>query len=248
MAENLTFDPYAAVNLHFRRARNATKKFVFTQNGSAYDLSSTTLQLNVRTSSGQTTNILQRISGNGLTIGGAGNNELTVSFSEIHTDLAPRIYYWELYNATNKTTWLAGQFTIYVGVVDPIDTSLSITINTDPSVVNVDISDCCYSDVDVEPNTITTDYTLALTDAWGTVELNSATDKTVTVPPNSSVVFKKGVQIKLAQYGAGQIIVAPGAGVTIRSPEGLLTTRVQYSQAALEKRDTNEWYLNGDLI
>lgn len=89
-------------------------------------------------------------------------------------------------------------------------------------------------------------YTLALTDAGSVVETTSASAVTVTVPPNSSVAFPVGTVIELAQYGAGQITVAPGAGVTLRTAASL-TSRTQYSTIGLRKRATDEWVVSGDL-
>lgn len=98
----------------------------------------------------------------------------------------------------------------------------------------------------ITSNTQTTDYTLVLTDANKLVEINAATGKTLTVPPNSSVAFPIGTSLTLAQYGAGQVTVAAGAGVTIRSIPGLKTAG-QYALASLVKRGTDEWYLAGNL-
>jgi hypothetical protein len=92
-----------------------------------------------------------------------------------------------------------------------------------------------------------TTYTLALTDTETTVEFTSASAVTVTVPPNSTAAFDVGSSIELYQYGAGQVTVAPGAGVTIRSPLGRLKLASQYAACALRKRATDEWVLEGDL-
>ncbi|HSX28900.1 MAG TPA: hypothetical protein VLF60_05635 [Candidatus Saccharimonadales bacterium] len=92
-----------------------------------------------------------------------------------------------------------------------------------------------------------TTYTLALADAATAVELSSASAVTVTVPPNSSVAFPVGTVIELLQYGSGTVTIAPGAGVTIRSANNLLSARTQYSTLSLRKRATNEWVLAGDL-
>jgi len=50
----------------------------------------------------------------------------------------------------------------------------------------------------------------------------------------------------LEQDGAGQLIVAPGSGVTILSAQSL-KARAQYSAIQLIKVATNEWVLLGDL-
>jgi hypothetical protein len=93
-----------------------------------------------------------------------------------------------------------------------------------------------------------TSYTLALSDAATVVEFTSASATTVTVPPNLSVAFPVGSVIELLQHGTGQLTLAPGAGVTIRSTGGLLSARTQYSSLALRKRATDEWVLAGDLV
>jgi hypothetical protein len=88
-------------------------------------------------------------------------------------------------------------------------------------------------------------YTLVLGDAGTVIEFTSASAVTLTVPPNSSVAFAVGTIIEILQYGAGQVTVAPGAGVTLNSADGL-KTRAQYSTLSLRKRATNEWMVVGD--
>jgi hypothetical protein len=92
-----------------------------------------------------------------------------------------------------------------------------------------------------------TAYTLALADANTVIETTNASAVTVTIPPNSAVAFAIGTTIELMQYGAGALTVAAGIGVTIRSTDGLLSARTQYSSLSLRKRGTNEWVLAGDL-
>lgn len=91
-------------------------------------------------------------------------------------------------------------------------------------------------------------YTLVLADAGKVLEGTKATGQTVTVPPNASVAFPVGTVIEVCQYGAGQITLTPGAGVTLTPPTGAsLLTRAQYSTVGLRKRATNEWIVSGDL-
>lgn len=86
---------------------------------------------------------------------------------------------------------------------------------------------------------------LALTD-MGKM-LNSTAAVILTVPPQASVAWDAGARIDLARYGAGALTIAPGAGVTIRSKDGLLSLASQYSGATLWRRGLNEWLLIGDL-
>lgn len=96
-------------------------------------------------------------------------------------------------------------------------------------------------------NTQTDTYTFVLTDANKLVELNNAATKTFTIPTNSSVAFPIGTEIKLAQYGAGQMRIAAAVGANLRSSGGKTKIAAQYGVATLIKRDINEWYLYGDL-
>jgi len=92
-----------------------------------------------------------------------------------------------------------------------------------------------------------TTYTLVLADGGKAVELTNASATTLTVPPNSSVAFPVGTVIELDQLGAGQVTIAAGSGVTIRSAGTLLKLRAQFSAASLRKQATDTWLLVGDL-
>ncbi len=76
---------------------------------------------------------------------------------------------------------------------------------------------------------------------WKKVLLvNNATATTLTVPTNASVAFPIGTEIPLFQYGAGQVTIAAAGGVTIRTPD-VLVTWAQYAAARLRKIGTDEW-------
>lgn len=92
----------------------------------------------------------------------------------------------------------------------------------------------------------TTD-TLTYADMGGVIEFQSGSATTCTLPPNSSVPFPIDTIVNLFQYGAGQVTVAAGAGVTIRSAGSRLKLTGQYSAASLRKRVTDEWWLFGDI-
>lgn len=100
----------------------------------------------------------------------------------------------------------------------------------------------------VLPSTKTGNTTLALVDSGKAIEHNNTTTGTYTVPPNSSVAFPIGTVIEFYRMGTGTMTIAPGAGVTIRSPGNLLSLRAQYSSASIRKRATDEWVLAGDLV
>lgn len=103
------------------------------------------------------------------------------------------------------------------------------------------------ADKDVAIRTVagTTD-TLVLADDGKLLQYSNAATVTITVPTNASVAFPVGAQVMLAQYGAGQLILSPAGGVTIRTPL-VLKSRTQYSTLVLVKLATDEWLLSGDL-
>lgn len=92
-----------------------------------------------------------------------------------------------------------------------------------------------------------TTYTLLATDPGYLIATSNGSAVTVTVPPNADASIAVGGALVLAQYGAGQVTVAPGSGVTLRSAGSLLKTRAQFSQVTLIKVATNEWLVGGDL-
>lgn len=96
----------------------------------------------------------------------------------------------------------------------------------------------------IAPNTQTDDYTLEITDAAGIVEMDAASLKSITVPPNSSVPFPVGTIIGVARVGAGGLNVIAGSGVTVHNAGALYA---QYSEASLRQRAVDEWVLTGDL-
>jgi hypothetical protein len=96
------------------------------------------------------------------------------------------------------------------------------------------------------PNTQTASYVLRLSDLAGTVETNEAGANTLTVPPNAATPFPIGTALKIAQIGAGQTTLTPGAGVTLRSRIGLKSAG-QYAVFYLYKRAADEWVASGDL-
>jgi hypothetical protein len=100
---------------------------------------------------------------------------------------------------------------------------------------------------EVTINTQTVNYTLALSDNYKLIEVDNASARTITIPTNTAVTFPIGTQILISQYGAGQVTIAPDAGVTLRSSGGKTKTAAQYAMATLVKRGTNEWYLAGDI-
>lgn len=90
-------------------------------------------------------------------------------------------------------------------------------------------------------------YTFVLADAGTVLETTNGAAVTVTVPPNSAVAFPVGTVIEVHQLGAGQVTLAPGVGVTLRSRGAALKITGQYGVVSLRKRATDEWVVAGDL-
>ena len=99
---------------------------------------------------------------------------------------------------------------------------------------------------DVALDTKIADYELVLADKNKIIEMNVATVNTVTVPLNTTQAFPNGTQISIVQYGLGKTQIIGPVGLTIIATPGAYL-RARYSSATLVKRDTNEWYLFGDL-
>jgi len=139
---------------------------------------------------------------------------------------------------------------------DSVETAKIVNLNVteaklaDNAVTQAKIADRAVGSAELDNLTLNaqtgTTYTLVLTDAQKLVTLSNASAITATVPPNSSVAFDVGDQVNLLQLGAGQVTVAAGVGVTIRSEASKLKLKAQYATATLVKIGTDEWVLLGN--
>jgi hypothetical protein len=115
----IVFDPAREVNLFFRINRDGvaqTLTFIDQTTGLPYDVSTKTWQLNIKESYSSITNSLQLLSGTGLTI---GTNSITIEPTAAQTaPFKERAYYYELYNVTDKQTWLCGNASFHAGKFD----------------------------------------------------------------------------------------------------------------------------------
>lgn len=97
----------------------------------------------------------------------------------------------------------------------------------------------------------TTSYTIGLSDAGKTIDLNFSTSGTVTIPLNSNVAFPLGTQLAFVRSGTGAVtFVGQTVGlnsVTILSKNSNKSIAARYTQAVLVKKAENTWYLFGDL-
>jgi len=92
-----------------------------------------------------------------------------------------------------------------------------------------------------------TSYTLVLSDAGRTIEMNSASANTITVPLNSSVAFPTGSRVDIIQTGSGQTTIQSVPGVTLNSFDSTTKLSGQWAAASLIKRAENTWVLIGNV-
>ena len=158
-------------------------------------------------------------------------------------------------SATNGVAWkqipAAGLASDAVTTAKILDSNVTTDKIADNAVTQAKLADRVVGSAEYDNLTLNaqtgTTYTLVLTDAHKFVTLSNASAITLTVPPNSSVAFETGDQVNLMQLGAGQVTVAAGAGVTLRSAGSLVKTSAQYAVATLVKIDTDTWVLLGNL-
>ena len=95
--------------------------------------------------------------------------------------------------------------------------------------------------------TKSSDYTIGLGDAGQTLLIDSTSDRTITVPLDSSVPFAIGQRLDVVRLNTGNVTFAGVVGVTINSKNLNKKIAARYSGATLIKYDTNTWVLIGDL-
>jgi len=89
----------------------------------------------------------------------------------------------------------------------------------------------------------TSAYTLVAGDANRVVTFAATT--TLTVPAST---FSVGDQINILQTGAGQVTVAAGSSVTLRSESSRVKTRAQYAMATVICIASNEFVVLGNVV
>lgn len=108
-------------------------------------------------------------------------------------------------------------------------------------------SDIVDLDTRVPVLTITADKTIAPDDAGKLTVVDSANERTITVPTHASDPIVVGSVFEIARYGAGNVIIAFASGVSVLCPHEARSLP-QYGRASLVKYANDEWFLSGDLI
>lgn len=100
-----------------------------------------------------------------------------------------------------------------------------------------------YSGIVEVPSTA---YNFRKVDSGKLIQTTSGSATTLTVQPASLVAVEQFSQIHVLQWGAGQVTIAEGAGVSIETPETLKSAK-QFSIMTLLNIDTDSWLLTGYL-
>ena len=93
-----------------------------------------------------------------------------------------------------------------------------------------------------------TSHTLEAIDQGCILETTGSSTVTVTIPDEASVPFETGTLINVTQIGAGAAMVTAGPGVSLNGVSaGSVALSGQWSGAALSKRGTDAWIIQGAL-
>ena len=93
-----------------------------------------------------------------------------------------------------------------------------------------------------------TSHTLEAIDQGCILETTGSSTVTVTIPDEATVPFETGTLINVTQIGAGAAMVTAGPGVSLNGVSaGSVALSGQWSGAALSKRGTDAWIIQGAL-
>lgn len=91
-------------------------------------------------------------------------------------------------------------------------------------------------------------YQPLLLDAPAVILRTNAGAQTLTIPPNATVAFPVGTELRAVQHSAGALTIVAGAGVTINKlATKTLVALGQNAMVRITKIDTNVWVASGDL-
>lgn len=98
-------------------------------------------------------------------------------------------------------------------------------------------------------NPQTANYTLALTDVGGTVDMTNTSAATVTIPANGTVALPVNTTLWVHAGATGQVSIAGASGVTVLTRPGhQLVMGGLGSFVELEQVAANVWMASGDLL
>lgn len=80
----------------------------------------------------------------------------------------------------------------------------------------------------------------------GVVFVDHSADTALNVRAEATHAVPVGAVIGVNQAGAGQVVITPAVGVTVRSTDGLMRTRTQHAEVALIYLGSDQWLLTGE--
>lgn len=134
----VTTDSAGKLELYFRVARASVPKTLTFKdvNGNAYSIAGITFLLNfIDPNTGST--VLSLASGTGLTI---GSSSITFSLTEVQSALPKDLYYWELYDSTNKRSWIYDKSYFIKREPPDIDNETELTVKLTGETINVTVT------------------------------------------------------------------------------------------------------------
>lgn len=137
------FDPSRRLDLYFRIKRAGVKVFIFVDAaGAAIDISAFAFAWRLKQYAGARTNVIELTIGAGLTVGGAGNNELSAALTVANTSISDGEYYHELIKGSTSKTYLNGKGIAHNGLFDGVGSDTStLTITDGSDAVTIQISE-----------------------------------------------------------------------------------------------------------
>lgn len=94
----------------------------------------------------------------------------------------------------------------------------------------------------------TDSYTAVLVDAGWMIEVNSSSNRVITIPSFAAVAYMTGSVIGVCQIGTGSVTIGSTVADAVKSRGNALRLAGQYAEGMVRMRAANEWVLTGDLM
>ena len=121
---------------------------------------------------------------------------------------------WSTLPSSIVQTWAASTFYKAGTLITAPDTSLQIAKADFTSGGSFSASNWTPAGGVVSSNAQSGNYTLALTDIGGVIDMTNSTAATVTVPPNASVPFPVGTILEICRRGTGAVSLTSSGSLT----------------------------------
>jgi hypothetical protein len=139
---DISLDKSRAVRIKARvNETSVPQTFVFTnEDGTAHDISSYDFRLYLQKRANSNVKLFTLAIGSGLTIQGAGANELLIEVTAEQATQTADTYFWRLYSADEDHTWLNGPWEFHNGEHDAVVEETPVTIKANGDQVTIQIS------------------------------------------------------------------------------------------------------------